>query len=197
MIFQPSILQCPNVPKPMHGLAPREIMGRQWWDLKRKQVYASTNCHCKACGAAGRMEAHEFWKINYNIGECIITEIVPLCYECHNFIHSGRLLKVAGTQIPVQKCVEILERGFKILAENDLDCFEAALMAAKELGAKTYKVKPYPLPDKELRWKDWYLVWNGKIYRSRFNDFEQWQDYYNSGMNPSKINPIIPEDFSF
>ena len=95
MKLKPEILAHPHIPKPMHGLSPRTIMGNEWWDVTRKEVYAKYDYHCIACGvpkaeaiAHHWLEAHEFWHIDYRTGVCEISSIEPLCHYCHNFIIS-------------------------------------------------------------------------------------------------------------
>ena len=46
--LKPEILIHPHIPKPLHGISPRSIMGKDWWDRERQRVYKSTNFHCAA-----------------------------------------------------------------------------------------------------------------------------------------------------
>ncbi len=93
-VRRPEVLLCPNTPKPLHGVVPREIYGQSWWNKTREAAYRSTNYHCLACGvhkyqAKHRqwLEGHELYEINYVEGTSTYIETVPLCHFCHNSIH--------------------------------------------------------------------------------------------------------------
>jgi len=184
--LKPEILTHPNIPKPLHGISPRTIMGDVWWDEKRKEVYASTDYHCIACSIHKTeakkyqwLEAHEYWKIDYKTGVCKIESIEPLCHYCHSFIHSGRLKMIMGKEKSKNEVVEILEHGFKILDDNKLKCFPFTLQLARELGAKTFKVKAYRINiNGTIKWKDWKLIFDSKEYYSNFFNMSQWKTFY-------------------
>lgn len=184
--LKPEILTHPNIPKPLHGISPRTIMGDSWWNTKRAEVYSSTNYHCSACGvhkseAKGPtwLEAHEYWKIDYLTGKCEILSIEPLCHYCHNFIHSGRLSMIMGTDKSKREVLEILEHGFKILSNNKLKCFPSTYEFADRLGAETYGVMPYIIEEnKTLKWSDYYLLWEGETYTSKYKDINDWKNQY-------------------
>lgn len=185
-LTHPKILTHPNIPKPLHGVNPRTIEGDAWWNKTRQAVYASTEYHCKACGVHKKdarkhqwLEAHEYWDINYKTATCTITEIVPLCHFCHNFIHSGRLTALwnAG-RISDELVRDILEHGFGVLMLAGLKCFEGTYQLARMVGADTYGVWPYLLPTDEAEWGDWKLIWCGKEYRSPFGSYSEWEAYY-------------------
>lgn len=181
----PEILTQPNVPKPLHGIAPRTIMGQKWWDATRQKAYESTDFHCNACGVAKAdakarnwLEAHEFWDIDYRNGIAKITGIYPLCHYCHNFIHSGRLEKIIGVEKNEDEAVRILEHGFKVLSKAGLKCFDGTLDLANKLGANTFGVTAYETPETDVEWKEWRLNFEGKDYYSNFDSFEHWQEFY-------------------
>lgn len=39
MKLKPEILCQPNVPTPLHGMAPRVVFGESWWNMKRQAAY--------------------------------------------------------------------------------------------------------------------------------------------------------------
>ena len=185
LFTKPEILCHPNIPKPLHGVNPREIMGKEWWDQERQRVYASSNYHCIACGVHKSkakkhqwLEAHEFWKIDYETGVCEITSIEPLCHYCHSFIHSGRLGMIIDKEKSRSEVVEILEHGFRILSENNLECFPFTLDFGIHLGCNTYNLNPYYMPSSDVHWSDWKLIWNGNEYRSNFSSSSGWSKFY-------------------
>ncbi len=185
---RPEVLTHPNIPKPLHGLAPRSLKGQAWWDGTRQKAYASTGFRCVACGVHKSeakkhkwLEAHEFWNINYSTGICEVESIVPLCHYCHNFIHSGRLsmLEDVPDGKSREEIKEILEHGFTILKKHDLKAFFGTLDVANYFGAKTFNVKAAKInSNPNIGWSDWKLILEGKEYRSKFADMEEWAEFY-------------------
>lgn len=183
--LKPDILTHPNIPKPLHEVNPRNIMGKDQWDIVRQEVYKSSNYHCVACGVAKAeakgfrwLEAHEYYHIDYENGRVEIESLQPLCHYCHNFIHSGRLAMIIGKDKTKQEVIDILEHGFKVLADNKLKAFPFTLQFAKSLGAETYGVKPYETNDSNVSWEDWRLIWDGKEYPPKYATYEDWQERY-------------------
>lgn len=171
MQLRPEILSHPTIPKPLHGLNPRTILGKAWWDIERKKAYAASNYHCMACGVAKQnalyhpwLEAHELYKIDYVKGTSEMTEIVALCHACHNFIHTGRLLMlVQSYKISPEKAKKIVEHGMNVLSKAD-------------------KNKLYPKVDltsiEIQEWSKWRLIIDGKAYKPLFKNQEEWELYY-------------------
>lgn len=186
-MLKPEILTHPHIPKPLHGMNPRTILGRDWWDKERLYAQQKTLYHCAACGVHKReakkhkwLEGHEYWDIDYNTGICKVVSIEPLCHYCHNFIHSGRLSMIMGKVITKDEVIEILEHGFRILSKNNLQAFYFTVDLANKLGANTYGVKSYNISvNPNLKWKDYVLILNDKKYYSKFKNQKEWLNHYN------------------
>lgn len=164
---RPELLRHPNIPKPLHGIAPRAIYGKEWWDEQRYKAYAVNNYCCWACGIHktrtkyyGWLEAHETFKYNWKIGELVFTEIVALCHLCHAGIHSGRswMMLEAG---------KITEQMYKDIMTNKK-------MVLARCTTPPIEEKHYDVP-----WDQWVMVIDGKRYHSKFKDFREWAHHYN------------------
>ena len=62
------IITMPNVPRPLHGMPPRKIMGQTEWNKMRKRCYYNAGYKCEACGAEperGGLDAHELYSIDW------------------------------------------------------------------------------------------------------------------------------------
>ena len=100
-MLSPELLTHPNIPKPLHGITPRDILGKAWWDQQRQIAYRERHYHCWACGVHKSqaayyqwLEGHESYDIDYVHGIVTLREIVALCHACHSFIHIKPLPKV-------------------------------------------------------------------------------------------------------
>lgn len=195
--IEPGLLQQPHIPKPLHGLNPRSIMGTPWWDAQRRIAYASTDYHCLACGVHKSealihtwLEAHEIYSINYDKGLATFTRIVPLCPACHKYIHSGLLyINFKQGKIPIDQVWLVLRHGTDTLIDNWLDTNAFADLIIKYLKEDGYKIPTWakPLlavalkPDEKsscVPWHKWRLSFEGKLYKPLFNSFEEWQEHY-------------------
>jgi len=184
--LRPQLLQHPNIPNPLHGMAPRVIKGQEWWDVTRQAAYASTDYHCLACGMHKTenryhkwLEAHEDYTIDYKNGIMTVKEIIPLCHSCHNFIHSGRLW-VTNRKTYTGKIADILKHGIKILEDNNLAAWDYTLMLADRYNVE-YNCEV--INSKEIEniaaWDKWHLILDGQKYYSKFKDMQEWHNYYN------------------
>ena len=160
---EPRVLLCPNIPKPMHGVAPRVVLGQAWWDNEREQACRSTDNHCIACGVSKLMaqwqrwlEGHELYETNYSAGRMVYLRTVPLCHFCHNFIHSGRLRTLLERgKVTNNKYGAVIKHGDAVLKQ-----------------AKLRKPKPWDGPIAE--WGAWRLVIGTKEFPPLYKDFEAW-----------------------
>jgi len=193
--LQPELLTHPNIPKPLHGMNPRSILGKNWWDNERQIAYKKHGYHCWACGIHKQdakyhkwLEAHESYVINYVQGIVELKEIVALCYSCHNFIHSGRLWNMyCNNEITKEKIRDIINHGFKVLAQNKLKpFFGTRYISLKLQGLNETKIlliligEGYDVDEPSVaKWDKWRLVFNGKEYKSKFKNINEWEKHYN------------------
>ena len=157
---RPELLLHPQIPKPLHGVAPRVVLGDKWWDRERFKAYAVSGQRCWACWVPKSeakfhqwLEAHEAYKIDYQNGRMTLVEVVALCHMCHNFIHLGRL--------------SMLVRQGKATEEF--------LQQVEKHGQTVIKAlhRPHP-PTESADWQDWRLVVEGKEYGPSTNSYEDW-----------------------
>lgn len=163
---RPELLLHPNVPKPLHGLAPRVVLGQKWWDAERFAANRKTGNRCAACGVFARsapvrpfLEGHEIYEIDYPEGTATYVETAALCHCCHAFIHDGRLqiLLDAGT-ITRGHYDFILERGRGILRRAGL--------------------RKTPYVGEIAEWSRWRLVVGGKEYPTPYRDYDAWVEFH-------------------
>ena len=170
MKVEPELLTHPNIPKPLHGVSPRTVMGKDWWDKVRREVYAERDYHCFACGGHKSndkyhnwLECHEDYDINYKTGEVKLNRLVALCHCCHSFIHSGLLKRrLERGEVTEQKYGYIMNRGRKILKAANLKQWTGG-----DVG-------------EFANWGSWRLVIDGEEFKSKFKDIGEWRAYYGS-----------------
>lgn len=172
----PELLLHPNLPKPLHGINPRTIMGAAWWDKERKAAYARHDYHCMACGIYApwdfnkerfegeqKLHAHESYEINYEEKFAKLTEIVALCPLCHDYIHSGRTHAMYGKEVYDEfDCWHIFTHGDSVLIDAGYS------PGLKQVDTATYAIE----------WNEWYLLLNGKKHYSKFKSYDEWREHY-------------------
>lgn len=165
----PHILCHPNIPSPLHGIAPRVVMGTKWWNVNRKEAYENAGFKCEACGVKKEdalyhqwLEAHEFYVVDFERKRMVFDHLVALCHACHNFIHSNRLscIVAEGKATPAFQA-DIMDRGFEILNRAGL---------REEWEHRNDGVES--VPDSE--WADWRMVFDGMEYGPSSQSKEEW-----------------------
>lgn len=163
--MKPEILTHPNIPKPLHGIAPRVIYGDKWWDVERKKCYEVAEQKCEACGTPRQqawpnrwLEAHEEYTIDGAISTFV--GLVCLCPACHKFIHSGlRSVLVTSRRMSVMTDAKIQAHGETILEENGL--YMAWLNRHHQ--------------SKSYQWSDYKMVIGGVAYGPSSKCYNDWQ----------------------
>lgn len=174
--LKPSLLGQANIPKPLHGINPRTIMGTAAW-AKHRQIIVQNNPYCAACGVENcRLDLHEDYEIDYS--NCImkIRSYVPLCKRCHSFIHSGLLrVWVSEKTVSVQDARGILQHGIAICAQHRIQIFAGTALLASELRVPLGSVRSWT-PKSRSDWGSWKLLYDGKEYAGM--SYSEWGRKY-------------------
>ena len=176
--IRPEVLLCMNVPKPMHGVAPRVVLGSKWWNATRQEAYKSTKYHCIACGvhkdkarSKKWLEGHELYNIDYSKGLMFYVETVPLCHYCHNYIHDGRMLGLMQNgQFSHGKYKAVIEHGDRVLLESGL--------SRLSYEDREESVLDLALNGKLAEWSKWRLVIGRKKYGPKFKTEYAWRQAF-------------------
>lgn len=195
------LLTMPNLPKPTHTLAPRNIFGKSVWDTMRKRGYFFANYKSEISGedgsAPGGLHFHEGYSIDYETGTSTFKRgfaITPL--EHVYFIHSGRaitLYKNKNYLYSAPKLLEGAEHGFKLIYEWNkahpdepkLKCYNTFLDYLKEpdlIKPMEELIKKYEIEfwteDKTKRapWGEWKVVIGNKEYPTPYKDIHAWEE---------------------
>ena len=173
--LRPEILLCPNIPKPLHHVNPRTVLGSAWWDVVRRAAYESTDFHCVACGISrvsgerGLLDAHEVYAIDYKRGRAVYVEAVPLCQKCHAYIHDGRLKALLDKhEITQARFAAVIQHGDRVLAAAGLK----RLTHAERENIITDSIVVGDVAE----WGQWRLVVNGVEYPPKFFTYEEWKE---------------------
>jgi|LSQX01.2.fsa_nt_gb hypothetical protein len=177
------LLAHPNIPKPLHGMAPRVFLGNAWWQKERNIAIAEGNHRCWACGVHTSdaefhnwLEVHETYKIDWGQGIAVYDGAVALCHACHMFIHSGRLLAVLQKgEVSWGRVYRIVDRGLDLCFLNGVVPFIGLKPLVEYLGIEWdlfYDV------GEQAQWSDWKMVIDGVEYRSKWGTIDDWANHY-------------------
>ena len=103
---------------------------------------------------------------------------------------------IIGTEKTEEDVIQILEHGFKILKNNNLQSFPPTLKLAKALGARTFGVKAYSLPQIEVEWEEWRMVVDGVAYPPKLRTYEEWANHFKVPMNTIQAELDSTIDFA-
>jgi hypothetical protein len=190
----PHLLLYPNIPKPLHGLAPRTILGNSWWNKTKAVAKARMNDHCWTCGVHKSkaeyhkwIEAHECYSINYSTGCVEYVGTSALCHACHNYIHDGRMLSlVTKGEMPGGKYRDIINHGNRLIHDwlgskvtLKTPMFPSLLSDELLELASSHSNKLKWIPG-DCEWEDYHLIIDGIRYERKFETFESWKQFYNN-----------------
>ena len=190
------LITMPNVPRPLHGMPPRKIMGDAQWTRVRKRCYFDAGYKCEICGAdppKGQLHAHELYSYDYIAGTGKFERCIAICKKDHDFIHSGRLITLykQGNQLyPKNYVLNVVEKGFKLVYDYNethknkkpLRLYATFLeyMKVPELAMEMselihkYNIEFYMEPKHIAKWGDWKLLFGNKEYPTPYATQADW-----------------------
>lgn len=192
------LITMPNVPKPLHGLPPRVIMGKTTWDHVRKRCYFDAGYKCEICGCEppkGQLHAHELYSYDWKKGTGKFERCIAICKQDHDFIHSGRLItlyKQGNLLYPKDYVLGVVEKGFKLISEYNATHRNKAplrvystfieylkvpdLAEDMERLINKYDIQFYQHPDESADWGEWKLVLGNKEYPTPYANIYEWKE---------------------
>lgn len=163
--LDPKLLGQANVPKPLHGINPRTIMGAEAWK-KLRLLSVKITPYCTACGLeTPLLDLHEDYNIDYDKGIMNLNQYVTLCRSCHQFIHSGLLVTFMSKKIvSIAEGKRILKHGLDICKEHNVPVYAGTIKTANKLQINTKDNKSWTPKGAHVPWENWRLVFNGKTH---------------------------------
>ena len=77
----------------------RSLLPHAGWDAIRKKAYTRADGKCMICGIkTARLEAHERWEYDEENSVQKLSDIIAVCKNCHETIHSGRTSLYGGEE---------------------------------------------------------------------------------------------------
>lgn len=192
------LIAMPNIPRPLHGVNPRTLLGVSTWNHMRKACYAKANDTCEICGYKPdnlrHRHGHEVYEIDYANGTAKFVKVFCVCSMCHlACIHTGRALtlwKKNNPLYPTSFLLQGAEHAFKIINEYNQDNPGADLRAystfldylkhdeLKETMEKLieqYHIKFYTEVEDMVEWGKWKLIIGDCEYPTPYADKEEWK----------------------
>lgn len=193
------LIAMPNIPKPLHGVNPRTLLGSGTWNRMRKACYAAANDTCEICGAKPEnlrhRHGHEVYEISYSQGTAKFVRVFCVCSLCHlACIHTGRALtlwKQDNPLYPTEFLLQGAEHAFKIIRDYNKDNPKADLRAYStfleylkydelkepmEKLIKKYKIKFYTEVTDIVNWGDWKLIIGANEHPTPYQNEKDWEE---------------------
>lgn len=192
------LITMPNVPRPLHKLNPRNIMGASTWNHVRKRCYFDAGYKCEICGIdfadiKPRYAAHELYSYDWIAGTGKFERCIAVCAVCHNAIHSGRLITMYKNDNPLypkEYVLKVVEHCFSLVHKYNaehrnkkpLKVYSTFLEYLKvdDLAddmarlIDMYDIQFYQEPKHIAKWGDWRLIIGDKEHKTPYKDEGEW-----------------------
>ena len=199
------VLTMPNIPKPLHTVAPRNYMGQVEWNKKRRRCYYEANYTDEIMGTdlgKGKCQAHELYDFYFTTKTEVFRRLICLSELTHQRgIHTGRMLTAFKNKVPYyskKRVLEGVENTFRLIfeynrlhnlvGENKIKPYYVWLSYLEEPELKLEVlnlIRKYNIEfwveynfNEEESWSDWKLIYGGKEYYSPFNSEKEWREFF-------------------
>ena len=192
------LIAMPNIPRPLHGVNPRTILGTSTWNHMRKFCYNKAEDTCEICGTKPEnlrhRHGHEVYEIDYAKGTAKFHRVYCVCSLCHlGCIHTGRALtlwKNHNPLYPTEFLLQGAEHAFKIISDYNKDNPGADLrtystfldyLKHEELKGpmeeliKKYNIKFYTEVEDIVDWGKWKLIIGNQEYATPYANEDEWK----------------------
>jgi len=170
-VIQPELLLHFPIPVVLHGLNPRLLLGKHWWNKTRKEAYRSNGGFCQACGITGKLDAHERYEFDFKKLVATFIDVVPLCRRCHQYIH--------WLSCPLDKKVSILKRGNQILLMAGQPVSKMKMESAGSPYVEEQVFEQYPPKVLsgiwDIRWRLDISVLNVSMSKVKLPKYDSWR----------------------
>lgn len=192
------LIGMPNIPKPLHHVNPRNLLGQNTWNHMRRRCYALANDTCEICGTKPenlrQRHAHEVYEIDYKKGTVKFVRAFCVCSLCHlGGIHTGRALtlwKQKNPLYPTEFLLKGAENAFRIIYEynqehpdNEVKAYSTFLDYLKHDELKEpmegliykYNIQFYEETKNKADWGKWKLIVGNREYPTPYADEKEWE----------------------
>ena len=192
------LLTMPNIPRPLHQLNPRNLLGQDCWRVLRSDCLKKAKYTCEACGrklTTRGAQTHELYSYSYITGTAIFQRCVCLCDYCHRSIHSGHTISdYKEGVITKEKLLSIIEHCFKTVSnynsihanQKPLRLYHSFLQCLNDpslhdniaLLLEKYDIGFYREDTKHMaKWQEWELVYGNNSFKPIFKTRGDWANY--------------------
>ncbi len=193
------LLTMPNIPRPLHELNPRLLVGKDGWNSLRLSCFKKARYLCEVCGkklTTKTAQPHELYSYSYTSCTASFQRCVCLCHDCHRAIHSGHTISdYKRGAISKEKLLGIIEKSFKTISEYNethadrepLRLYKSFLRCLKDPELRDrviflinkYHVEFYRESRKRrFKWSDWRLYFGNSVYPPTFRTKEDWAEKF-------------------
>jgi len=157
-----------ELPKPLHGITPRFIMGGKMWNKKKNAAALKNNYCCWVCGVnvndtePKRLEGAPVFFVVEETKRVIFRDVAALCKKCNSFLNLSILWKMEKRGLCKKELIEqIILHG-----DNFVDVVK--------------KIENINVMFAVNDFKNWRYFFDGIEYYSRFDSLEEYNAFFNA-----------------